>query len=437
MNDRPDYIPVVRLADYDYALPEERIAFAPLTDRSRSRLLVCNAVDGSIAHRRFTDLVDIIPSGATLVLNDTRVVRARLLLHKESGGKVEILLIDPVEPSRDPALALAAQGESLWRCMVGGLKKLRSGGAVRAPFRATDSDGESAEGMLSAEVEEVRDDGVLVRFRWKPEHLAFAEVIERIGHVPLPPYIRRDDLPEDVSSYQTVYAEHDGAVAAPTAGLHFTPPMLDALEHKGVDILRVTLHVGAGTFAPVKGDRADEHAMHDERIAVSRKALVRLLDAALRRETTGAPLVVVGTTSLRTLESLYWFGVRLQRNEIDPEASEIAVAQWDPYRLERDDPELPSLPDALREVLSWSSERGLESISGVTRLMILPGYRFHACDALVTNFHQPGSTLILLVAAFLGDDLWRRAYAAALAEGYRFLSYGDSSILIGSSRVVG
>lgn len=427
MNPQPDYIPQVRLADYDYSLPEEHIAFQPSAQRDDSRLLLCDARDGAISHHHFSDLPSLIPSNATLVLNDTRVVRARLHLYKESGGKVEALLIDPVAPSADPAVALAARGETLWRCMVGGLKKIRNGSEVCAEFFSAD---DTVKGMLRAHLEDVADDGVLLRFRWTPEDLSFAEVIERVGHIPLPPYIKRSDLPEDASSYQTVYAEHDGAVAAPTAGLHFTPTVLEELTERGVQTVRVTLHVGAGTFAPLKGEQANEHAMHAERIAVSLSELHALVEAARRRERSEGALVVVGTTSLRTLESLYWYGVRLIRNEIDTSSSELAVNQWDPYRLEREVPILPSLSAALEQIAIRVSTHNLDAISGVTRLMILPGYRFRSCDALVTNFHQPGSTLVLLVAAFLGKELWHRAYDAALREGYRFLSYGDSSLLI-------
>lgn len=455
MNVQPDYIPEIRPAEYDYTLPDERIAVRPAAQRDESRLLLCDARRGDIAHRRFGDLPDLIPPGATLVVNDTRVVRARLHLYRESGGKVEVLLTDPLFPSSDPAVALAARGESVWRCMVGGLKRIRNGGEIKGEFplalpeengekekkkREEENDADrtnerhDGHGTLFALLKEEDEAGPVLRFRWTPAEMSFAEVIERIGHVPLPPYIKREDLPEDVSSYQTVYAEHEGAVAAPTAGLHFTPEVLERIAARDIQTVRVTLHVGAGTFAPMKGERVGEHAMHAERIAVSATSLHALLEAAERRERTGAPLVVVGTTSLRTLESLYWYGVRLLRNEIEPLSSEPVVDQWDPYRLEREGA-LPSLREALQQVANRVAAEGdghnREGVSGVTRLMIVPGYRFRACDALVTNFHQPGSTLVLLVAAFLGKDLWRRAYDAALQEGYRFLSYGDSSLLIG------
>lgn len=455
MNVQPDYIPEIRPAEYDYTLPDERIAVRPAAQRDESRLLLCSARSGDIAHRRFGDLPDLIPPGATLVVNDTRVVRARLHLYRESGGKVEVLLTDPLFPSSDPAAALAARGESVWRCMVGGLKRIRNGGEIKGefPLALPDENGEKEKkkreeendadrtnerhdgrGTLFALLKEEDEAGPVLRFRWTPAEMSFAEVIERIGHVPLPPYIKREDLPEDVSSYQTVYAEHEGAVAAPTAGLHFTPEVLERIAARDIQTVRVTLHVGAGTFAPMKGERVGEHPMHAERIAVSEASLHALLEAAERRERTGAPLVVVGTTSLRTLESLYWYGVRLLRNEIEPSSSEPVVDQWDPYRLEREGV-LPSLREALQQVANRVAAEGdghnREGVSGVTRLMIVPGYRFRACDALITNFHQPGSTLVLLVAAFLGKDLWRRAYDAALQEGYRFLSYGDSSLLIG------
>ena len=421
------YIPQIRLAEYTYELPDERIADRPAAHRDESRLLVCDARDGRIEHQRFAQLPDLIPPGAILVANDTKVVRARLLMHKETGGKVEFLLLDPVAPSADPSVALAAKGETVWRCMVGGLKKMRNGGEASAEFSLP---GHTASGRLVALLEAEDEEGPVVRFSWEPSSASFAEVVEAVGHIPLPPYIRRDDVPADASSYQTVYAQHEGAVAAPTAGLHFTPEVLQKLRANHVDLFQVTLHVGAGTFAPVKGDLAADHPMHGERIVLSAEVLHQLVIAARRRESDDCPLVAVGTTTVRTLESLYWFGVRLLRNEIPSGTSELVVDQWDPYRLRAEEKELPTFAQALDRVEKWRSDEAHAVVSGVTRLMIVPGYSFASCDALITNFHQPGSTLVLLIAAFLGGDLWRKVYREALDGEYRFLSYGDSSLLV-------
>jgi S-adenosylmethionine:tRNA ribosyltransferase-isomerase len=353
-----------------------------------------------------------------MILNDTRVVRARIVMHRPTGGRVEIFLLDPLEPSHDPALALATHGECVWSCMIGGARKVAGGGELHGTF--------GDDGEFTIAVEGREEDGFRVRFRWKPVELTFAEVLEAVGRIPLPPYIKRDATDADAATYQTVYAEQEGAVAAPTAGLHFTPKTLEALTSKGVQIQRVTLHVGAGTFRQVKGDDVAWHQMHQERIAVSAGTLHALIAHAERQRTSqSAPFVIVGTTSLRSLESLYWFGARLLADD-DVDNEELVVEQWDPYRLSQQP--LPDLVEALNEVDRWRGDR--EVVAGRTRILIVPGYAFKCCDALVTNFHQPGSTLILLVGALLGHALWRRVYDEALVSGYRFLSYGDSSLLV-------
>ncbi|MDB5033703.1 MAG: S-adenosylmethionine:tRNA ribosyltransferase-isomerase [Chlorobi bacterium] len=425
MTARPPHIPAVSLADYHYDLPADRIALHPLEERDASRLLVCDVTEGSIGHRSFRDLPALIPGGALLVVNATRVVRARIIMHRPSGGRVEIFLIEPVEPSNDPALALGARGECVWACMVGGAKKLIKEGEIQRGW---------GDVQLVATVAGEHPDGLLIRFRWTPADLDFAGVLETAGRVPLPPYIRRDALPADTESYQTVYARHEGAVAAPTAGLHFTPRVLEELRQRGVAMEQVTLHVGAGTFRQVKGS-VEEHDMHRERIVVAAETLRGLIAQARRRAASdGFPLIPVGTTSLRTLESLFWFGARLMLGETT-EGADLLVGQWDPYRLEAGSKPLPDLVAALEAVEEWRVSSGLDAIAGHTGIMILPGYRFRACDALITNFHQPESTLILLVGALMGRDLWRRVYDEALAEGYRFLSYGDSSLIIVSDRM--
>jgi S-adenosylmethionine:tRNA ribosyltransferase-isomerase len=416
--DPASYIPSVSLSDYSYDLPESRIAPFPLAERDTSRLLVCDIPSGRIDHRTFSELPSLIPSDAMLILNDTRVVRARIVMHRPTGGRVEIFLLDPLEPSHDPALALAAHGECIWSCMIGGARKVAGGGGLHGTF--------GEDGEFSATVEGRVEDGFRVRFKWRPESLTFAEVLEAVGRIPLRPYIKRDETDADDVTYQTVYAEQEGAVAAPTAGLHFTPTTLSSLTSKGVQITRVTLHVGAGTFKQVKGDDVTAHQMHQERIAVSAGTLGAMIaHAKRRRDSLSSPFVIVGTTSLRTLESLYWFGARLLAHD-DVGEDELVVEQWDPYRLSRE--HLPDLVDALVAVDHWRGDR--DAVTGRTRILIVPGYEFRCCDALVTNFHQPGSTLILLVGALLGHSLWKRVYDEALANGYRFLSYGDSSLLV-------
>jgi S-adenosylmethionine:tRNA ribosyltransferase-isomerase len=407
------------MADYSYELPAERIAAYPLVERDHSRLLVCRAETGTIEHRSFVELPSILPDDALLVVNDTRVVRARIVMQKRTGGRVELFLLEPVAPSHDPAVALAAHGESVWRCLIGGARRMRSTRTIEQRLPSG--------GVLSAEIVDEDDEGFQVRFRWSGEE-SFAELLEAAGRVPLPPYIKRDAEERDAETYQTVYAELAGSVAAPTAGLHFTPTVLDALHAKGIAMARVTLHVGAGTFRQVKGEEAGEHDMHRERISVRASTLERLLaHARKRRDSSAAPLVIVGTTTLRTVESLYWFGVRLAIGE---RPDELWVDQWDPYRLAATVPSLPDLVTSLELVDRWRTERGAEHVEGATRIMIVPGYRPRACDALITNFHQPASTLVLLVAALLGRDLWRRVYDSALENEYRFLSYGDSSLLV-------
>lgn len=415
-------IPSVSMADFEYDLPAERIAAYPLRERDASRLLVCHAQSHVIEHRTFADLPSLLPHDAMLVVNDTRVVRARIVVHKQTGGRVEFFLLDPVEPSIDPAIALGAHGETTWRCLVGGARKLRGAGSMQHRLGSGD--------VLTTEIAGEDEDGFLVRFRWSGDR-SFAEVLEAAGRVPLPPYIKRDPEATDVADYQTVYAEFAGSVAAPTAGLHFTTRVLERIVEKGIRIARLTLHVGAGTFRQVKSSDARLHEMHQERISVSSHALEQLIAHAHRRSTSaGSPFVVVGTTSLRTLESLYWFGVRLLAHDGADSLDELFVDQWDSYRLEQTIDDLPKVSDALESINAWRRARGAERIEGTTRIMIVPGYRARVCDALITNFHQPGSTLILLVGALLGRNLWREVYDNALVSGCRFLSFGDSSLLI-------
>ncbi|MBK6629236.1 MAG: S-adenosylmethionine:tRNA ribosyltransferase-isomerase [Flavobacteriales bacterium] len=392
-----------------YELPADRIAQHPPADRGSSRLLVYR--EGMIEDRTFADLPGLLPATSLLVMNDTRVVNARLHFHKDTGARIEVFCL---EPAHGGAVEEAFQqvGEAEWRCALGNAKRWKQG-PLGQLFR-------SPHGDVKLFAERSPDDGYgpRVRFNWLPEGLTFAEVLARAGQVPLPPYMHRDAVVEDQERYQTVFARSEGSVAAPTAGLHFTSALLDALREHGIQEARVTLHVGAGTFLPVHADTMAGHSMHRERILVGREAVQLLHDSAGAR-----PIVVTGTTSLRTIESLYWHGARILRGS-DPE--ELQVDQWEPYEGMADDG--PGVREAVGAVLRWMDDRGMDQVTGSTALLIAPGYRMRLADALITNFHQPGSTLLLLVAACVGPD-WRRIYDHALSGGYRFLSYGDASLL--------
>lgn len=416
------------ILNYTYALPEERIAQYPLGERDASRLLVYK--EGAISEDTYRHLPEHLPADAFMVFNNTKVIEARLLFQKPTGGLVEIFCLEPwgVEPST----AMMQQGEAVWKCLVGGAGKWKRGllekviGAGAQVGVAADMAegiqeeagvGRSIGVTLTVEKVDVVPDGFLIRFRWTPSELAFAEVLHRAGLIPLPPYMHRRPVGDDLDRYQTVYAQHDGSVAAPTAGLHFTAPVLGALRKKGVQTGFVTLHVGAGTFKPVKAPTMEGHVMHAEWIEVSVDFIQSLLAAK-------GPVVAVGTTSLRTLESLYWMGVKVLAGKAG-NMEELCLRQWDVYD------ELPGevLPRvALQGLLEWLKGLGVERLMAQTQLLIAPGYRVRMVQAIVTNFHQPQSTLLLLVAALLGED-WRRVYGYALDNGFRFLSYGDGSLL--------
>ena len=430
------FIPTIRVHDYRYSLPEERIAAYPLAERDASKLLIAdmrsNAPDAvQIRHSTFRHIAHEIPSDALLVANDSRVIAARIRMQKKAtGGSAEVLCLQPLSPSPEPALALQSTGHCRWQCMVGG-RKIVVGDTLIAS---------TAYSTLTATIVSKEGAEAVVEFSWQPKELSFAAVLEHFGHIPLPPYIKRDDDADDKQRYQTVYAAHDGSVAAPTAGLHFTERVLEDLAQKGIRRAHVTLHVGAGTFKPMNGTEAREHTMHEERIFVGSDVIAQLAEQLERNEQSPGgegrqePIIAVGTTSLRTLESLYWWGVRLLTSDGDAqERDTLDVRQWDALRLQdtfRD--KLPSPTLAMRTIQEWLQTRQMDVLTGETQIMITPGYSFAVCDGLITNFHQPESTLMLLVAAFLtakSETHWRTVYDAALANGYRFLSYGDSSLL--------
>ena len=403
----------LRIQDFHYALPPARIAPEPLPDRAASRLLVCR--QGVISDRTFRDLPAELPPGSLLIFNDTRVVRARLLAQRPSGGQVELFCLEPVAPHRALELALQQTGHATWRCLVGNGRRWKSG-PVQLDFEAL---GQPA--TLWAERQAAESGESLIDFRWEPAALPFAEVLRAAGHLPLPPYLHRPATAQDAVHYQTVYAAREGAVAAPTAGLHFTPEVLAELATRGIASGHVTLHVGAGTFQPVKAATMADHPMHAEPLIVQASLLRQLLAHQAALAGPVGPVIAVGTTSLRTLESLYWLGAALAH---DP-AAPLEVSQWQPYA------EGPAVAPAaaLQALLDYLERTGSAAVEASTRLLIAPGYRFQLVQGLITNFHQPESTLLLLVAALLGPG-WRRVYDHALAHGYRFLSYGDSSLLL-------
>lgn len=398
--------PHIAIHDYDYDLPDERIARFPLPRRSDSKLLVYRG--GEIGERRFADLGEVLPAGELLVFNNTKVIRARIVMHKPSGARIEVFCLEPSAPA-DYERAFAVRGECAWSCIVGNRKKWKEG-PVEIRFRH-----EGEERLLQAWIEEDRGRECTVRFAWDAP-LSFGELLETLGRIPIPPYLDRESEEIDNTRYQTVYARFEGSVAAPTAGLHFTPELIASMRAKGFEFGEVTLHVGAGTFLPVKEEDAARHAMHTEHFEVDRATVARLL--ARKGHVTA-----VGTTSVRTLESLPALAWRIRR-EGTPGTE--PVGQWELYDL----PAEFTGGEALRELIAYMEREGLERLRAATRIMIAPvGYRFRIVDRIVTNFHQPSSTLLLLVSAFVGDD-WRRIYDYALGHGFRFLSYGDSSVLM-------
>lgn len=394
----------IAIDEFDYPLPDERIARHPLAERDRCKLLVCSE-KGDISDHVFSDLPSLLPEGAMLVYNNTRVINARLRFAKESGALIEVFCLEPVNPA-DYAISFAADGSKgvEWLCFVGNSKRWKQG-ALRGVVKI----GKSEEIVLTAERIEKRGNASVVRFSWTGA-ASFAEVIAAAGELPIPPYLNRATEQTDIQDYQTVFSAIDGSVAAPTAGLHFTPQLLDEIDRAGFSRRALTLHVGAGTFQPVKSDLIGDHPMHAEFISVSRSLIEELATKG------GRPVVAVGTTSVRTLESLYHLGCRAATGLPVDE-----LPQWYPYSQEH--PRL-SLTDAMNALLA--AFPGPQFIAS-TRVIIAPGYEYKVVDGIITNFHQPRSTLLLLVSAFLGGDRWREVYAHALEdESYRFLSYGDA-----------
>ncbi|MDR3195072.1 MAG: S-adenosylmethionine:tRNA ribosyltransferase-isomerase [Tannerella sp.] len=399
----------IRMADYQYSLPDGRIAKYPLARRDRAKLLLYK--QGEIGETCFFRLPEQLPENALLVFNNTRVIRARLQFRKETGAPVEVFCLEPVEPC-DYTLVFQQTGQCTWNCLVGNLKKWKAG-RLQQTVRT-----EGGAVTLTAERTAACGDAHRITFSWNAAACTFADILEAAGALPIPPYLHRETEAVDLTAYQTVYSSIRGSVAAPTAGLHFTPETLAALAAKGFGREEITLHVGAGTFRPVKTETVGAHVMHTERFTVQRRTVARLLASPGR-------VIAVGTTSVRTLESLYYIGATLAQHP-DACAEELTVRQWAPYGK--------TLPDitpaeALQHILDFLERRQTDRLETATQILIAPGYTFRMVNGLLTNFHQPQSTLLLLVAAFAGDD-WKRIYDYALTHDFRFLSYGDSSLIM-------
>ena len=396
----------IDINDYDYPLPDERIAKFPLSERDSSKLLIYRG--GEISERHFADIPSELPAGSLLVFNNTKVVRARLVMHKPSGARVEVFCLEPHAPA-DYEHAFSVKGECEWSCIVGNLKKWKEG-AVEIPF---EYEGENY--TLQAFIAERGTREHIVRFEWGAP-MTFGQLLEYLGRIPIPPYLNRESEEIDNTRYQTVYSRFEGSVAAPTAGLHFTQPLIEGMRERGFDFAEVTLHVGAGTFLPVKDEDATKHAMHTEHFGVTLATLRKL------RANYGK-IVAVGTTSVRTLESLSALAWRIKGGKAYDDG---VVGQWELYDI----PVEFTGEEALDILISYMEQQGLERLQAATEIMITPlGYNFRIVRNIVTNFHQPKSTLLLLVSAYLGED-WHKIYDYALSNDFRFLSYGDSSLLI-------
>ena len=408
MNENPKHI---HIRDFQYDLPDERIAKFPLPQRDHSKLLLYR--QGEVSEDHFYNLPRHIPAGSLMIFNNTKVIQARLHFRKETGALIEVFCLEPIEPN-DYALNFQQTHHSAWLCMIGNLKKWKEGPLHREM---------TVKGLpvtLTATRGECRGTSHWVDFTWDNAEVTFADILEVFGELPIPPYLNRETQESDLVTYQTVYSKIKGSVAAPTAGLHFTPRVLNDLKQQGVDLEELTLHVGAGTFKPVKSEEIEGHEMHTEYISVSRDTIAKLL-------AHNARAIAVGTTSVRTLESLYHIGLTVMEHP-DASEEELHVRQWQPYELSAEKTSIPAT-EALQALLDYLNRHQLEALHTSTQIIIAPGYDYKIVKAMVTNFHQPQSTLLLLVSAFVHGD-WRKIYDYALAHDFRFLSYGDSSLLI-------
>lgn len=398
----------IRIEDFNYPLPDERIAKFPLTPRDSSKLLIYQ--NGNISESRFSTLADHLPAGSTLVFNNTKVIQARLHFRKETGALIEIFCLEPTGPA-DYLLSFQSTNCCRWKCMIGNLKKWKDGSLTRN----LSIEGEQV--CMKATRQSSDNQFHEILFEWDNPHINFATLLDVIGELPIPPYLNRETEESDKETYQTVYSKIEGSVAAPTAGLHFTAGVFDSLNARNINCRELTLHVGAGTFKPVKSDTIAEHEMHTEFISIEKTLLADLIANAEQ-------IIAVGTTSVRTLESLYFIGQTLA---LDPTAApeQLKVTQWQPYQ---DKSEIPAR-EALQHIADYLDRNNLQRLVSTTQILIAPGYKFRLVKGIVTNFHQPQSTLLLLVSAFV-DGKWKQIYDYALSHDFRFLSYGDSSLLL-------
>ena len=401
----------IHIKDYQYPLPDERIAKFPIAQRDHSKLLVYR--HGDVSEDVFYHLPDYLPKDSLMVFNNTKVIQARMHFRKSTGALIEVFLLEPADPS-DYELMFQTAGHCAWYCLVGNLKKWKEGTLERT-FTVN-----GADYTLTATRGPIHGTSYRIDFDWTGG-LSFAEVIDAMGELPIPPYLNRETQESDKTTYQTVYSKIKGSVAAPTAGLHFTDLVLQAIDAAGIEREELTLHVGAGTFKPVKSEEIEGHEMHTEFISVRRSTIQKLIDH-------DASAIAVGTTSVRTLESLYYMGLKVMQH---PELSEdqLHVMQWEPYEIVNSEKGIVNSVEALKALAAWMDAKGLEVLHSSTQIIIAPGYDYHIVKMLVTNFHQPQSTLLLLVSAFVKGD-WRKIYDYALIHDFRFLSYGDSSLLI-------
>lgn len=411
----------ISIEDYNYPLPDERIAKYPLSERDASKLLVLN--NNEITSSQFKNIGDFLPKDSLLIFNETKVVRARLQFTKESGAAIEIFCLEPISGNGDYQVAFSSKSPSVWKCLVGNSRRwknetisLRVNKSISQRINETTRQQDI---VLHAERLEKNDNYSVVEFSWEPADLSFAEILEAAGEIPLPPYLHREAEESDRERYQTVFAKHEGSVAAPTAGLHFTNELITNLKERGICFEEVTLHVGAGTFRPVSSETIGEHEMHSETIAVKKSCIENLM------KNCDKTIIPVGTTSMRTIESLYWIGLMLMEEGL--EERHLHLNQWFPYK-ERES--WPSAQESLSTILKYIETHDMNVLHATTALMIAPTCKINIAKALITNFHQPKSTLLLLVSALIGDK-WKDAYQYALDHDFRFLSYGDSCLFLG------
>ena len=406
----------INIEDYNYYLPPQRIAQFPLENRDESKLLFCNISKRKIEHYTFKDISQLIPQNSLLIRNITKVFPARFYLTKPSGGKVEILLEHPADVNAIPQNLLFQQSPQIWSCIVRG-NNINPGLELFLKNEIVNLN-------LSAKIISIKEGKRDIEFSWQPSELTFADILSNIGQIPLPPYIHRKPLELDKNRYQTIFSEVVGSVAAPTAGFHFTPEIINSLEKSGTELAEITLHIGSGTFAPLKSSNVIEHNMHYEQIIISKSFIKQLINFI---EKKSGYIIHTGTTTVRTLETLYWLGVKAHLNKLQ----NFNLTQWEWIHLSKES-DIPLLK-SLYSLLSYLESNNINQVIGETQLFIIPGYKYKTCDGLITNFHLPKSTLLLLVAAFTGKDLFKQIYQEALANNYRFLSYGDASFLLKSS----